>query len=52
MPLEAKIPEIKDVQEQAIFAWKQNQVQKYASEQATKLVALAKAKGLDQVAKA
>ena len=49
---EPKIPEIKDVREQAIFAWKQNQVQKYASEQATKLVALAKVKGLDQVAKA
>ena len=49
---EPKIPKIKDVQEQAIFAWKQNQVQKYASEQATKLLALAKVKGLDQVAKA
>ena len=49
---EPRIPEINDIQEKAIFAWKQDQVQKFALEQAKSLMKLARLKGLKQVAKA
>lgn len=49
---EPKIPEINDVREKAIFAWKQDQVKKLALEKAKSLIKLARLKGLSQVAKA
>ncbi len=49
---EPRIPEINDVQEKAIFAWKQDQVQKFALEQAKSLMKIARFRGLKQVAKA